>query len=104
MIQPHHRSAQVWHALSKKITVFPDTHAFIHESRQKTYDHGVCIRSERAFYFQSYSANHNFETSFTVSLDISSLLWIVHALVTNQSVFSQVTRLAVHRSVLFICC
>jgi len=31
MGQPHHRSPQVWHALSMDHTVLPATHAFIHE-------------------------------------------------------------------------
>jgi len=31
MRQPYHRSAQVWHALSRDLTVLPATHAFIHE-------------------------------------------------------------------------
>jgi len=31
MREPHHRSAQAWHALSRDHTVLPVTHAFIHE-------------------------------------------------------------------------
>jgi len=31
MGQTHHRSTQVWHALSRDHVVLPATHAFIHE-------------------------------------------------------------------------
>jgi len=31
---PHHRRAQVWHALSKDHIVFPATHVFIHERNE----------------------------------------------------------------------
>jgi len=30
-MQPHHRSAEVWHALSRDLTVSPATHAFVRE-------------------------------------------------------------------------
>jgi len=34
MRQPHHRSAQAWHALSRNHTVLPGTSVFVHERNE----------------------------------------------------------------------
>jgi len=37
MGQPHHRSARVWHALSRDLTVLSATYEFIHERTESAF-------------------------------------------------------------------